>query len=92
MSFTASPEFQWAFICSAVEQSRNDDELGTIAAGPFESLMGKHGSTYIDQLEQLSRTNVKFARMTTGAWQHTMSEDVWTRVQVIQSSVSPLGC
>lgn len=91
MSFTASPEVQWNFICSAVEQSMNDDELGTIAAGPFESLMGKHGSTYIDQLEEFCRTDAKFARMTTGAWQHTMSDEVWTRVQAIQSSASPLG-
>ncbi len=90
MSFTASPEVQWKFICSAVEQSNNDDELGTIAAGPFEHLMGGHGLTYIDQLEQLCLTNVQFARMTTGAWQHTMSEEVWTRVQAIQASASPL--
>ena len=91
MSFTASPEVQWKFICSAVEQSKSDDELGTIAAGPFESLMGKDGPTYIDQLEQVCRTNPKFARMTTGAWQHTMSEEVWARVRAIQSSASPLG-
>ena len=91
MSFTASPEVQWQFICSAVEQSKQDDELSAIAAGPFESLMGKHGCTYIDQLEQLCQTNAKFARMTTGAWQHTMTEEVWTRVQAIQSSASLLG-
>lgn len=91
MSFTASPEVQWQFIRSAVEQSVNDDELGTIAAGPFESLMGKHGPAYIDQLEQLCQTHAKFARMTTGAWQHSMSEEVWARVQAIQSSASPLG-
>lgn len=91
MSFTASSEVQWCFVCSAVEQSRNDDELGTIAAGPFESLMGKSGRDFIDRLEGLCRSNPKFAKMTTGAWQHTMDAQVWERVKAIQAGAANLG-
>lgn len=88
MSFTASPEVQWNFILAAVEHASNDEELGMIAAGAFESLMGKSGSGYIDRLEQHCRKNPKCARMTTGAWQHTMDDDVWKRVQAIQKTAS----
>ena len=90
MSFSASPEVQWTFIKEAIEQSSSDDELGEIAAGPFETLFGKHGTDYIDRLEEQSQLEPKFGRMTTGAWQHTMTDDIWTRVQAIQKKATPL--
>jgi hypothetical protein len=90
MSFTASPSVQWAFVCAAVEQAKTDDDLGVIAAGPFESLMGKHGPDYIALLEDKCREDAKFAKMTTGAWQHLMDDDVWSRVQRIQQAAPPL--
>jgi hypothetical protein len=91
MSFTASPSVQWAFVCAAVEQAETDDELGAIAAGPFESLMGRHGPDYIELLEHKCREDPKFAKMTSGAWQHLMDDEVWQRVQTIQLGAPSLN-
>src|SRR5215510_2061139 len=44
MNFTARPEHQWQFILAAITHA-SDDELGHIAAGPMEHLLGKHGTS-----------------------------------------------
>ena len=49
MNFTARPEHQWQFILAAVVHA-SDDELGHIAAGPVEHLLGKHGEKYIEKV------------------------------------------
>lgn len=90
MNFTHPPEDQWAFIKAAVDAARSEDELGHIAAGPLEHLLGHHGSSYIDAIEDLARHNAKFARTTTGVWRYMMTDDIWARVQVIQKSAEPL--
>jgi hypothetical protein len=87
MGVTAPPGIKWTFLQAAVDRAGTDDELRSIAAGPFENLLGHHGEQYIDLVEAHCRENVKFARMTTAAWRHMMSDDVWTRVETIQSAV-----
>jgi hypothetical protein len=52
MNFTASAEAQWTFILAAIAQARSDDELGHIAAGPLEHLLGWHGPQFIGRVEQ----------------------------------------
>src|SRR5262245_55249705 len=51
MNFTATPEHQWQFILAAIARA-SDDELGHIAAGPMEHLLGWHGDKYIEKVEQ----------------------------------------
>lgn len=85
MNFTAAPEQQWTFLLCAVEAADADDEVGSIAAGPFEHLLGWHGPAYIDAVEARALNDPKFARMTTYAWQYKMPDDVWQRVQAIQA-------
>lgn len=86
MNFTAPADVQWAFLEAAVAAAETDEELGAIAAGPFEHLLGFHGDDYIALVESRARDDASFARMTTGAWQHLMTEDVWSRVQAIQAA------
>jgi hypothetical protein len=91
MSFTASPESQWTVLVKAVVHAQSEEELGHIAAGPLEHLLGKHGASMIDRVERLAATDGKFARMLTGAWRNMMSDSVWQRLQAIQAGVqSPL--
>ena len=47
MNFTADPDQQWQFVRSAVAHAKSDDELGHIAAGPVEHLLGRHGESLI---------------------------------------------
>ena len=92
MNFTAGPDQQWQFICCAVAQADSDDELRHIAAGPVEHLLGRHGQDFIARVEAQAAADGAFARMLTGAWKYTMSDEVWVRVRAVQDTVSdPLG-
>jgi hypothetical protein len=88
MNFTAAPEEQWRFIVAAIESASSDSDLGHIAAGPVEHLLGWHGEKFIDRVEQRAGQDPRFARAMTGVWQYKMSDDVWTRVRAIQAKVS----
>jgi hypothetical protein len=87
MNFTATAEQQWTFIQVAVEHARSDDELGAIAAGPLEHLLGHHGDEYISSVENLASASVSFARTLTGMNQYMMSDSTWARVRKIQQAV-----
>jgi hypothetical protein len=88
MNFTAPPEKQWLFIDAAVALAESDDELGDVAAGPVEHLLGWHGDTCIDHVEGRAATDPKFARMLTGVMKYRIADAVWKRVRLIQEKVS----
>ena len=85
MGFTATPEQQWRFVRAAVAQAESDDELGHIAAGPMECLLGWHGPAYIGAVEQLAAIDAKFARMLSDVWKYLMTDDVWERVLALKA-------
>ena len=87
MNVTATGADQWQFILAAVASAQSDDELGHVAAGPLEHLLGWHGDDFIAAVEQQAAGDPKFARMLTGAWRYRMSEAVWARVQALQAAV-----
>jgi hypothetical protein len=88
MGFTARPEQQWKFIRLATNRAVTDDELGSIAAGPVECLLGHHGPEFIDEVEKVAAQSPQFARMLTGVWKYMMPDDVWARLQAVQAQVS----
>ena len=88
MTFTADPEHQWQFIRSALAHADSDDDLSHIGAGPVEHLLGWHGEDFIARVEAQAAADATFARMLTGVWKYTMDDEVWARVQAIQSRVS----
>lgn len=89
MSFTARPEHQWKFILLVIRDAQSDDELGHIAAGPLEHVIGWHGEAYITAVEEQAARDPKFARAVTGVWRNNMTDEIWERVQAIQRSVEP---
>ena len=87
MGFMAPPEQQWAFVVAAVSLAETDEQLGHIAAGPAECLLSRHGEACISLVEERASANRAFARMLTGVWKHLMPDEVWQRVQRLQSQV-----
>jgi hypothetical protein len=87
MSFSATPEQQWEFILAAITHSESDEELGHIAAGPIEHLLGWHGEKYIDRVEHQAAIDAKFGRALTGVWKYLMKDEVWARVQAFQGRI-----
>lgn len=84
MNYWARPKRQWQFILAAMANA-SDEELVHIAAGPVEDLLSKYGAHYIDEVERRAETDPKFARMLSGVWRLTMSDDVWARVEALQA-------
>ena len=90
MNFSATPDVQWRFILIAVSLAESDDELSYVAAGPIEHLLGWHGESFIDVVENEAASNPKFARALTSVRQYMMSDEVWSRVRTLQRAVSEL--
>jgi hypothetical protein len=84
MNFTARPEQQWTFILAAVAHAE-PEQLGHIAAGPIEHLLGWHGEQFIEAVERQAALDPKFARAMTGVWKYMMTDEVWARVQAIKA-------
>jgi hypothetical protein len=84
MNFSAASERQWDFILLAVSLAETEEELGHIAAGPIEHLLGWHGKDYIERVEEQAAIDPKFTRTMLGVWQYKMTEEIWSRVQAIQ--------
>jgi len=87
LDFWSPPELLWKFILLAVSLAETDEQLGIIAAGEIEHLLGRAGDDFIGLVEQEAKVNPKFARTLTGCYQFQMSDEVWKRVQKIQSAV-----
>ena len=85
MNFTASPDQQWQFVLAAMIQATSGDELGHIAAGPVEHLLGWHGEDYIGRVERQAKSDPQFARMLTGVRKYMMSDEIWQRVQELRA-------
>ena len=81
------PELLWKFILLAVSLAESDNELGQIAAGEVEYLLGRAGKEFIDSVERTAKINPKFARTLTGCLRYSMTDEVWERMQALQSNV-----
>ena len=86
MTFVSPAELQWDVILEGVRQAVGDEDLATIAAGPLEGFLGRHGAAWIDRVQGEVRSNPKFARALTGVWQYTMDDELWERVKLLQQT------
>jgi len=57
--------------------------LESLAAGPLEDLLARHGATVIGRVEGEAKSNPAFATVLGGVWQSTMSDEIWERVQAV---------
>lgn len=80
------PEWLWHFVLLTVSIAETNDDLGAIAAGPIECLLGRFGPEYIDRVEQETATNEKFAKAVKGCNQYMMTDEVWERVKRLQEN------
>lgn len=87
MNFTASANTQWEFIGACVAEAQTDEQLGAIAAGPLEHLMGKFGADYIDNVEAWADADPRFRAAVQHMWQYRIADDIWSRLQVLGAGV-----
>ena len=86
------PALAWGTMKTVVSRYSEDDlflengseaqrVVGNMAAGPLEDLLDKHGSRFIEIVEEQARLDRRMAWMLSGVWQSSMPDGIWTRVQ-----------
>jgi hypothetical protein len=88
IEFTSSePESIWQFVTAAYRQNLCDEAIGSLAAGPLESLIAFHGEGYIDRIEKLASEDAEFKDLLTGVFRNNATSEVWARIQHIRKDV-----
>ena len=79
-----NPDRAWEYILFAAHDQRfSEHHLGVMAAGALEDLLSYHGPAFIDRVEQMAKTDHRFAWMLGGVWRFEMSDEIWDRVQAV---------
>ena len=82
------PELLWRFILAALQQELSDKVVPILAAGPLEDLLNKHGTDYIDRIEDLARKDEPFNHLLGGVWiDDTMTDEVQERLKSVRRDV-----
>lgn len=77
------PDAAWSTILAILKADSSGWMLEMLSAGPLEDLLAKHGSAFIDRIEQQAWKDSKFRLLLGGVWKGSMPEHVWVRIQQI---------
>ncbi len=76
------PDSLWQFILHAYNKNMSEKAQAVFAAGPLEDLISKHGSEFIERIEQLAKQDKLFSELLGGVWRGAMvSDEVWSRIE-----------
>lgn len=78
------PELAWDAILRVIEQSASDFVLENLAAGPLETLIGRHSLLFIERIEQRAAVDERFQWLLGGVWQGRIPAEIWERIKVAQ--------
>jgi len=81
------PDRAWNIILALAERVSKPEDKSVLAAGPIEDLLSKHGSTFIDRVEQRAKSNPMFNYLLGGVWRSGMTENIWNRLQAARKEV-----
>jgi hypothetical protein len=74
------PEDALRLIKRILASTQNEFVLANLAAGPLETLLGKHGNTIIAEVERSANDDARFRELLRGVWQNRMDDQIWGRV------------
>jgi hypothetical protein len=63
-----SPDEAWQAILAVLESTSDKYILGILAAGPLEDLIDRHGTAFVEQIEQRARDDQRFQELLCGVW------------------------
>jgi hypothetical protein len=58
--------------------------IPSLAAGPVEDLLTRHGSMMIEKVEAEALRNPSFRNLLGGVWQNKMPSEIWERICAIR--------
>ena len=79
----SDPDRGLAAICAVAQLTDQPEIIASLAAGPLEDFLGRHGETHIEVIKELSRTQPSFFPVLTGVWQGSMLTLIWRQVEAI---------
>lgn len=79
------PKILWKLILAIHSRDQSEEVQTILSAGPLEELLGSHGPAFIEVVEQQAKDDPAFARLLSGLYRFTMSDDVWGRVTAISN-------
>ena len=85
------PDAAWTVILEMIKRADGDYQIASIAAGPLEDFIVRHGWQYLNHLESEARANAKFRRALVGVWgESRMSEELVLRLRALVQGEPPL--
>ena len=85
---TNNAERAWHMILVILIKDNSDTILSNLAAGPLEDLLVQHGDQVIDRVEAKTKQDPNFTKLIMDVCQNAMPEDIWLRVETLQSHYS----
>ncbi len=84
------PDEAWTLLLELIARAEDDRMLASIAAGPLENLIVRHGWHLIEKIEAEAETGRRFRRALSGVWGETqMSEDLAQRIKLLVRDEPP---
>ena len=77
------PSMALHIIREILAATDNKFVLANLAAGPLEDLLCLHGSSVIDGIERLAKSDARFRNLLKGVWRNAIDEETWVRVQTL---------
>jgi hypothetical protein len=75
-----APEDALTLINRILASTQNEFVLANLAAGPLETLLGKHGQKIILEVERYAKADARFRELLGSVWQNLMDDQTWGRV------------
>lgn len=75
-----APERGLKLITNILASTHNEYVLANLAAGPLETLLGRHGKKLISDVERLAKSDPRFQTLLQGVWQNRIDDQTWGRV------------
>lgn len=70
-------------ILAILEITTDERTIASLAAGPLESLLVKHGKRVVERVIGLATTYPRFYELLQGVWGNSVDPDVWKTIAVL---------
>ena len=81
------PEVAWECVNRVIEIEATDTIIAKLAEGPLEDLLAEHGAKFSDRIDELSKSNLVFARLIKQVWVEEMPSEVRIKVSAVQKKI-----
>jgi hypothetical protein len=82
----SQPDEALATILAVMQLTNDQTVLASLAAGPLEDFLGRHGEVYLDTIHALALEHRRLREVLNHVWQGSMTKSVWRRIELLKQS------